>query len=82
MQSRDTRIENYRLMIENQKLAAENRMYEEALKNPSCSKCRGTSSNDNGEIPFEENHLRIENGRPKDKVHLQLHPLWGVSWLN
>uniref|UniRef100_A0A2P2MR00 Homeobox-leucine zipper protein ANTHOCYANINLESS 2 n=1 Tax=Rhizophora mucronata TaxID=61149 RepID=A0A2P2MR00_RHIMU len=66
MKTQLERHENTLLRHENDKLRAENLSIRDAMRNPICSNCGGPVII--GEIPFEEQHLRIENARLKDEL--------------
>ena len=42
--------------------------YREALSNASCPNCGGPTAI--GEMSFDEHHLRLENARLREEVHL------------
>ncbi|PKA60835.1 Homeobox-leucine zipper protein HDG1 [Apostasia shenzhenica] len=60
------RHENSILRAENDKLRVENLTIREAMRNPICGTCGSPAML--GEVPLEEQHLRIENARLKDEL--------------
>ena len=60
------RHENALLRQDNDKLRAENMSLREAMRNPICTSCGGSTII--GDISLEEQHLRIENARLKDEL--------------
>ncbi|KAG0586313.1 hypothetical protein KC19_2G081600 [Ceratodon purpureus] len=66
MKAQTERAENSMLRSENEKLRSENLLMREALKNPQCPHCGGPATV--GEMSFDEQQLRIENGRLKEEL--------------
>lgn len=66
MKAHTERAENSMLRAENEKLRNENVILREALKNPQCPHCGGPATV--GEMSFDEQQLRIENGRLKEEL--------------
>lgn len=61
------RHENVMLKQQNDKLSFENDAIKEAMRNPICNNCGGSTTI--GDISYEEHHLRIENARLKDELN-------------
>lgn len=66
MKAQTERAENSLLRAENEKLRSENVIMREAIKNPTCPHCGGPATM--GEMSFDEQQLRIENGRLKEEL--------------
>ncbi|KAG2238751.1 hypothetical protein Bca4012_023438 [Brassica carinata] len=66
MKAQQERHENSILKSDNDKLRAENNRYKDALSNATCPNCGGPGTV--GEMSFDEQHLRIENGRLREEI--------------